>query len=127
MDERTEKKLSDLSGMDIAIGELLQQAWERGRKYGNEEKKNIIRALQPAIEKICNTINNPDFINSINDYKRRGSWIFNQYSTWSCSVCGEIAKTPGYCGTAEFMEKYFKFCPHCGAIMIDDNEEGEGK
>lgn len=46
MDERTEKKLSDLSGMNKAIGELLQQAWERGRKYGNEEKKDIERPIR---------------------------------------------------------------------------------
>ena len=122
MNERTEKKLSDLSGMNRAIGELLQQAWERGRKYGNEEKKDIVRALQPAIETICNTVNNPDFINSIINHKTPGYWIFQQMH-WSCSKCGGIAPTPGFYGTAEFMEEDFKFCPKCGAIMIDDNSE----
>ena len=41
MNERTEKKLTDLSGMNRAVNEILQQAWERGRKYGNEEKKDV--------------------------------------------------------------------------------------
>lgn len=122
MDERTEKKLSDLSGMDRTVNEMLQQAWERGRKYGNEEKKDILRALQPAIETLCNMLNNPNFVNCMIE-RKRGSWIFNHYSTWICSVCGKTAKTPGYCGTSEFMEKYFKFCPHCGAIMTDANSE----
>lgn len=51
MDGRTEKKLSDLSGMNKAANEILQQAWERGRKYGNEEKKD---ADKSAIEILAN-------------------------------------------------------------------------
>lgn len=34
MDNRTEEKLKDISGMEKAIKELLRQAWERGYKYG---------------------------------------------------------------------------------------------
>lgn len=34
MNNRTEAKLKDLSGMEKAIKLLLQQAWDRGYKYG---------------------------------------------------------------------------------------------
>lgn len=34
MDKKTEKKYIDLSGMEKAITDILKQAWERGRKYG---------------------------------------------------------------------------------------------
>ena len=39
MNNRTEAKLTDLSGMQKAIGEILKQAWERGRKYGQNEER----------------------------------------------------------------------------------------
>lgn len=34
MNNQTEEKLKDISGMEKAIKELLKQAWERGYKYG---------------------------------------------------------------------------------------------
>lgn len=34
MNKRTEEKLKDISGMEKAIKALLQQAWDRGYKYG---------------------------------------------------------------------------------------------
>lgn len=34
MNNRTEEKLKDISGMSKAVNELLHQAWERGYKYG---------------------------------------------------------------------------------------------
>ena len=34
MNNRTEDKLKDISGMSKAVNELLRQAWERGYKYG---------------------------------------------------------------------------------------------
>lgn len=34
MNNRTEEKLKDTSGMEKAIKTLIQQAWERGYKYG---------------------------------------------------------------------------------------------
>lgn len=37
MNNRTEEKLKDLSGMKKAVSELLQQAWERGYKYCEAE------------------------------------------------------------------------------------------
>lgn len=39
MNNRTEAKLTDLSGMQKAIEEILKQAWERGRKYGQNEER----------------------------------------------------------------------------------------
>lgn len=37
MNNRTEEKLKDLSGMKKAVSELLSQAWERGYKYCEAE------------------------------------------------------------------------------------------
>lgn len=37
MNNRTEEKLKDLSGMQKAVSELLYQAWERGYKYCEAE------------------------------------------------------------------------------------------
>ena len=34
LNDRTEEKLKDISGMEKAIKDLLQQAWNRGYKYG---------------------------------------------------------------------------------------------
>ena len=34
MNNRTEEKLKDTSGMEKAIKDLLKQAWDRGYKYG---------------------------------------------------------------------------------------------
>ena len=34
MNNRTEEKLKNISGMERAVKDLLQQAWERGYKYG---------------------------------------------------------------------------------------------
>ena len=39
MNNRTEAKLTDLSGMQKGIEGILQQAWERGRKYGQNEDR----------------------------------------------------------------------------------------
>ena len=34
MNNRTEEKLKDTSGMEKAIRDIVKQAWERGYKYG---------------------------------------------------------------------------------------------
>lgn len=39
MNNRTEAKLTNLSGMQKGIDEILKQAWERGRKYGQNEAR----------------------------------------------------------------------------------------
>jgi len=39
MNNRTENKLKDTLGMERAIKALIQQAWERGYKYGLEIMK----------------------------------------------------------------------------------------
>lgn len=53
MNNRTEEKLKDTSGMERAIKALLHQAWERGYKYGyargiecNKEVKILIDGEQ---------------------------------------------------------------------------------
>jgi hypothetical protein len=50
--------------------------------------------------------------------RKVGKWIYDKKSqNWRCSVCNETPKTLGYVGTADFMEKEFAFCNHCGAEM----------
>lgn len=50
--------------------------------------------------------------------RKVGKWIYDKTSqNWRCSECNETPKTLGYVGTADFMEKEFVFCNHCGAEM----------
>lgn len=61
MNNRTETKLTDLSGMQKGIEGILKQAWERGRKYGQNEGKT------------------------------QGEWILCEDTYFSkCSICGDI-------------------------------------
>lgn len=58
MNNRTEAKLTDLSGMQKAIEGILKQAWERGRKYGQNEERpqgDLIsrEALKKALKSNC--------------------------------------------------------------------------
>lgn len=51
--------------------------------------------------------------------RKVGKWIYDKTSqNWRCSVCNETPKTLGFCGTADFMEKEFTFCNHCGSEMV---------
>ena len=58
---------------------------------------------------------------------RKGHWIYDKtIENWRCSKCNEeTPKTMGYCGTANFMAKHFKFCNHCGVRMVEP-QESEG-
>ena len=80
MNKRTEKKLSDLSGMNRAVNEILQQAWDRGRKYGNEEIKDIVRALQPAVEERPTTEEKPTADERVIE-------ILTNYEKTACDNC----------------------------------------
>ena len=52
MKSRTEDKLRDLNGMQHQAAELLDQAWERGRKYGMAEAiENKLPAIIDGLEK----------------------------------------------------------------------------
>ena len=44
MNNRTEEKLKDLSGIQKAVSELLHQAWERGYKYCKAENEQQAKA-----------------------------------------------------------------------------------
>ena len=51
---------------------------------------------------------------------KTGHWIYDKsIDNWRCSECNETPKTMGYCGSANFMAKHFKFCNHCGVRMIE--------
>ncbi len=56
--------------------------------------------------------------------RKVGKWIYDKTSqNWRCSECNETPKTLGYVGTADFMEKEFAFCNHCGADMRGNENE----
>lgn len=81
MNERTEKKLKDLSGMNKAINELLHQAWERGRKYGQKETEDQFYLDKPVLilngKKVLLTHGH---INALLEYekKQRITDLFNE-------------------------------------------------
>lgn len=60
--------------------------------------------------------------------RMRGKWIHcpanDQFSEhWGCSVCGhDVTENPHFVNfvTGEILD--FKFCPHCGADMREDQE-----
>lgn len=88
MNNRTEAKLTDLSGIQKGIEGILQQAWERGRKYGQNEERP-----QGEWEHI------PDDTNK-------------QRIVYKCSVCGRIIDVY----YREDLAYAYPFC-HCGADM----------
>jgi hypothetical protein len=56
----------------------------------------------------------------------KGHWFYDKsIENWRCSECNETPKTMGYCGSANFMAKHFKFCNHCGVRMVEP-QESEG-
>ena len=70
MNNRTEQKLTDLSGMEKAVKDILKQAWIRGIRYGIEQSKEDIpkgdlisrEDLKEEIVKLCERINANDGI-----------------------------------------------------------------
>lgn len=57
---------------------------------------------------------------------KTGHWFYDKsIDNWRCSECNETPKTMGYCGSANFMAKHFKFCNHCGVRMVEP-QESEG-
>ena len=50
MNNRTEEKLKDTSGMERAIKALLQQAWERGYKYAYDYGVKCNRRVKVYID-----------------------------------------------------------------------------
>jgi hypothetical protein len=54
---------------------------------------------------------------------KTGHWFYDKsIENWRCSECNETPKTMGYCGSANFMAKHFKFCNHCGVRMVEPHE-----
>lgn len=59
---------------------------------------------------------------------KRGHWLPENKRKKSmmfiCSVCGETAYYPQPTRTRDAEKRCgYKFCPHCGIMMEDDNED----
>jgi len=87
MNNRTEAKLKDLSGMQKAVSELLYQAWKRGYKYCEVDHEE-----RPQGEWI-------EVTRRISDSETA--------TYWECSICKEHDRKDGKS----------KFCCECGAKM----------
>lgn len=78
MNKRTEEKLKDLSGMSKAVSELLGQAWERGRKYGEKKEQTEVKGDLISRSELANhkflSVDNPNVLEyypeTIKDYQR---------------------------------------------------------
>lgn len=108
MKSRTEDKLRDLSGMKHQADELLDQAWERGRKYGIAEAiENKIPAIIDGLEKAeetelmhYETISAGKLLRDKTDIEEfrcmacgRFSIIFQGYEkSHYCPICGRKAR-----------------------------------
>lgn len=51
---------------------------------------------------------------------KKGRWIFTRYYVWECSECGKNP-TIGM-GYIQRKSELFRYCPHCGATMVVDDE-----
>lgn len=74
---------------------------------------------------ICESVDvdNVRQLPSVTPQPEVGRWIYDKnIDNWKCSECGETPKTMGYCGSADFMAKHFKYCNHCGAKMQEVEE-----
>lgn len=120
MNNRTEAKLTDLSGMQKAIEEILKQAWERGRKYGQNEAKTVEPCYQTISCLDCKNYdkenhNCPRYCEVIKEAiksRPQGGWILHQDSkTWECTNCFNN----------QIM--WSNFCPFCGADMRGEKNE----
>ena len=91
-DSKIKTKLKDLSGMKVAIDNIVAQAWERGYKYGLYEAKQSNNSTRP-----------------------QGEWIkiFETPFTngYICSLCGHKIQV-----TDQFLPKVTE-CEGCGAEM----------
>lgn len=115
MNNRIEAKLTDLSGMQKAIEEILKQAWERGRKYGQNEDRpqgeewldNFIKKYNESRDFQITDIRDREKL--LDELRPKGEWLWvgfdNDRLKWSCNQCGR---------GVEIQEN---FCPQCGLRM----------
>ncbi len=104
MKSRTEDKLRDLSGMRHQAEELLDQAWERGRKYGIAEAiENKLPAIIDGLEKAEETELLP------NETISAGILLRKQINVeeFGCMACGGLSII------FQGQEKNH-YCPICG-------------
>lgn len=108
MNSRTENKLKDLNGMQHQAEELLDQAWERGRKYGIAEAiENKLPAIIDGLDKAeetelmhYSTISAGSLLRKqtgVEEFKCMSCGCFSiifqgQEKSHYCPICGRKAK-----------------------------------
>ena len=145
MNNRTEAKLTDLSGMQKAIEEILKQAWERGRKYGQNEDRpqgkmrlidadELKKTLKEAHINMKLTFDIATFncvMNIIDNAPTADDWQKYSDALWKNAYerGKQDARPQGewnyiqagmcicpFCGATPH-KQYKNFCPKCGAKM----------
>ena len=93
MNNRIEAKLTDLSGFNKAMNEVLQNAWERGRKYGQREME------RPQ-----------------GKWARHDEWVGGEY-------VGGFYHVNCPCEEGYYSKWETNFCPNCGQPMMKGGTE----
>ena len=104
----------------VEIPKQCASCFARTMVDGNISTYEICALTQSVLstEDLCDKRNHNCPLVDIQE-RKVGKWIYDKASqNWRCSVCNETPKTLGYVGTADFMEKEFTFCNHCGAEMV---------
>ena len=106
MKSRTEDKLRELNGMQHQAAELLDQAWERGRKYGMAEAiEHKLPAIIDGLEKAAEETTELELHQSI----PAGALLRRQETIdeYQCKACGRFSII------FQGQEKSH-YCPICG-------------
>lgn len=99
----------------ISRAEAIKEIKESAEHHANDTREEVLlrrdRDIIRALPLVTPT-------------RKVGRWVYDKASQdWRCSECNETPKTLGYVGTADFMEKEFAFCNHCGAEMVGAGNE----
>ena len=100
MNNNTERKLTDLSGMQKAVSDILEQAWSRGRKYG-----------------IAESVGNTDEVRSQGEWEGWKFYSCGKLLRWRADVIEQKCSKCG-CWSLKWADTIqHEYCSHCGVKM----------
>lgn len=64
-----------------------------------------------------------NILNGMPSAEKTGKWVKDN-NLYRCTACNNLCAVAGWANSIpeEQMYKAFKYCPNCGARMVDDNE-----